>query len=543
MSERAEFLDGRVVLHAGDCLDVLRALPDASVDSIVTDPPYELASIRKRFGAAGAKAAKAKAGGTGAYARAAKGFMGKQWDTGERAFAAEFWAEALRVLKPGGHLAAFGGTRTYHRLACAIEDAGFEIRDQLAWAYGAGFPKSHDVAKAIDRVGGMSPVEQARLLRHKREAANLSRADVAAAVGCTEASVRDWEEGRARAVGRAVEHITPSAEYREKLAGLLGYSADERRRIGAAQDRRGDGTVYALGHSGETTTGGHTEEAARWQGWGTALKPAWEPICLARKPIIGTVAANVLAHGTGALNVDACRVEGEAWSRPGSNAVGGVYGDFANDAARTNAAGRWPANIVHDGSDEVVAAFPVSAGQLPFKGADRVSVKKTINVYGEFVGRREIPPVRGDSGSAARFFYSAKADAADRLGSKHPTVKPVDLMQWLCRLITPPGGTVLDPFAGTGTTGEAAWREGFRAVLIEREAEYRTDIARRLELADRPAKRAAVAKTRNAIAQDAGPLFGGLEAANEQGGGAGSTAASPATEGPDHRADGAKAVA
>lgn len=330
-----------VEVHLGDSRDVLKTLADCSVDSVVTDPPYALVSIGKRFGAEGA--APAKAGKTGAYQRASAGFMGKKWDTGETAFAVEFWAEVLRVLKPGGHVIAFGGTRSFHRLACAIEDGGFEIRDQLAWLYGSGFPKSHDVAK-----------------------------------------------------------------------------------------------------------GPATPDGERWQGWGTALKPALEPICLARKPLIGTVAANVLAHGTGALNIDGCRIE----------------------------TGRWPANLIHDGSDEVLAAFPAEAGGGGGSRAPGRTGKPTISAPGVGLGTSTVG--HDDSGSAARFFYSAKADAEDRLGSKHPTVKPVDLMAWLVRLVTPPGGVVLDPFAGTGTTGLAAMGGGFSAILIEREPEYHADIQRRL---------------------------------------------------------------
>ncbi len=300
------FLDGRVALHAGDCLDVVRALPDCSVDAVVTDPPYALVSVQKRFGKAGAKPP-ASDGATGVYARAAAGFMGKAWDTGERAFAAEFWAEIWRVLKPGGHVAAFAGTRTYHRLACAIEDAGFEIRDQLAWAYGTGFPKSHDVSKAIDRAKGL-----------EREVVGQRR------------------------YGR--DDFERSPMVRQAPRGTIDITAPA------------------------------SPEAARWQGWGTALKPAWEPICLARKPLDrgpglpgsrqnkpATVAANVLAHGTGALNIDACRVGGEAL--PAVVAGQARMGTFIRSAMVTPARkGRHPANILHDGSDEVVALFPNEAG-------------------------------------------------------------------------------------------------------------------------------------------------------------------------------------
>lgn len=390
------FLGGRVTLHCGDCREVLRAIPDASIHAVVTDPPYALVSIGKRFGKDGA--APAQFGRDGAYSRASAGFMGQQWDTGETAFAVEFWREVLRVLKPGGHLVAFSGTRTYHWMACAIENAGFEIRDQLAWVYGTGFPKSHN-------------------------------------------------------------------------------------------------------------------QKGEWEGWGTALKPSWEPIALARKPLEGTVAANLLTHGAGALNIDGCRVGKDGGTRgcdagPSNGILGnGLNGSFGTPVPGL---GRWPANIVHDGSPEVVAAFPESSGQQGAIRGDEPSVPAKGDVVYGF--RERVPfAARSDTGSAARFFYSAKADANDRLGSKHPTVKPVDLMQWLCRLVTPPGGTVLDPFAGTGTTGEAAWREGFSAVLVEREDEYQADIRRRMALClAGPAERKRESIKARAANDDPGPLFGAV---------------------------------
>ncbi len=250
---------------------------------------------------------------------------------------------------------------------------------------------------------------------------------------------------------------------------------------------------------------------------GTALKPSWEPIVLARKPLWGTVAANVLAHGTGALNIDGCRVEGDESTARTCNGVGEStsYDLAASGEKRVNGGsphGRWPANIIHDGSDEVVSCFPAQAGAGGrVRGTEPSDV--TDGIYGD---RARVPGAfHGDSGSAARFFYSAKADKTDRMGSGHPTVKPVDLMQWLCRLVTPPGGTILDPFAGSGTTGEAAWREGFRCILIEREEEYQADIAARLALADKgPMERKA-----HSVKQTAsiGPLFGDND--NETGGG------------------------
>ncbi len=446
-----DFLGGRVVLHAGDCREVIRSLADSSIDSVVCDPPYAMVSIVKRFGKPGSAEAKG-----GVYRRSAAGFMGKQWDNGEAAFAAEFWAEVLRVLKPGGHVLAFSGTRTYHRLAVAIEDAGFEIRDQIGWAYGSGFPKSHDVSKGIDKRAGADRV--------------------------------------VIAAGAPVKRMIPGADQHKD-----GWE-------------KNNGREYV-----PTETAAATDEAAEWEGWGTALKPAWEPIVLARKALSGTVVDTVLEHGTGALNIGGCRVEtsddlnGGAYSpdrKPSESewvAHGGTIHSFAGKEFAPPT-GRWPANIIHDGSAEVVAAFPEAPGAMAATPTREI---ETNAAYGS--GRRGggMEP-RSDEGSAARFFYTAKADADDRLGSKHPTVKPLDLMQYLVRLVTPPGGLVLDPFAGTGTTGEAAFREGMRAVLIEREPEYQADIARRMELAENPTKRAAVAKSKNNLQGAEGtPLFGG----------------------------------
>lgn len=351
-------------LHHGDCLETLRAMLDNSVDSIVTDPPYGLS------------------------------FMGKRWDYDVPSV--EIWTECLRVLKPGGHLLAFAGTRTQHRMAVRIEDAGFEIRDMIAWVYGSGFPKSHNL--------------------------------------------------------------------------------------------NGD-----------------------WDGWGTALKPALEPITVARKPPVGTVAANVLEHGTGALNIDGCRVTGEVpvFTKKAQSADN-CYGDGLNGSARTgevSTVGRWPANLIHDGSDEVLAQFPAKAGaSAPVKGSEDSNPAK--NTYGEY-GRVPVA-FHGDTGSAARFFYCAKASRKDRNdglpssdkpavatnatmreredadwgarnGNHHPTVKPTELMAYLCRLVTPPGGVVLDPFMGSGSTGKAAMREGFRFIGCELSEEYSAIARARIE--------------------------------------------------------------
>lgn len=367
-------------LHLGDCVDVMRTMPNNCVDSIVTDPPYEL------------------------------GFMGKSWDNSGIANSVEMWREALRVLKPGGHLLAFSGSRTYHRMTCAIEDAGFEVRDQIMWIYGSGFPKSHN--------------------------------------------------------------------------GTWG---------------------------------------------GTALKPAHEPICVARKPLAGTVATNVRVHGTGGLNIDACRV-GDSGGCAGAGAGAGarVFGNGLNGtfAQPVDGLGRWPANLIHDGSDEVLAAFPDAKGQQADVKYD-AEQRKTGNVYGAMkrghepsvdsdnkgaVGFKMKPGARRlDAGSAARFFYCAKTSKSDRnegldnfiptattdgraiaadnayqrgkteRANTHPTVKPTDLMRYLCRLITPSGGLVLDPFMGSGSTGKAAILEGFRFVGIDMTPEYHAIAQTRIE--------------------------------------------------------------
>lgn len=398
------------VLH-GKCENILPTLPDCSVDSIVTDPPYEL------------------------------GFMGKGWDSSGIAYSVDMWAECLRVLKPGGHLLAFGGTRTYHRLAVAIEDAGFEIRDSIAWMYGSGFPKSLDVSRAIETqiLHGGSSQKQLRM--------------------------RDM-----------------GADYApHPLSGTEGFG-DGNLRKGADGNTQGKKAPVA------------TPDAERWEGWGTALKPAFEPIVVARKPIQGTVAANVLAWGTGALNIDATRVNVGAYVPGGGNGEGrsgGIMGKIVVDArprAEAHAAGRWPANVTLD---------PEAAAELDRQSGESVSstgVRDPNGTMGYHGGASGLPGVvsgHSDSGGASRFFpvfrYEAKAPTSERPkvnGIAHPTVKPLKLIRWLVRLVTPPGGTVLDPFAGSGTTGEACILEGFNAILIEREADHLPLIHHRLTRAN-----------------------------------------------------------
>lgn len=459
------FLNGKVTLWAGDCLDVLPRLEEASIDSCCCDPPYHLTSIVKRFGSD--TAAPAKPFGKSnmqdktwvdpqakQFVRLTKGFMGKQWDGGDIAFRPETWAAVHRVLKPGAHLLAFGGTRTLGRMQVAIEESGFEIRDCILWLYGSGFPKSHDVSKGIDRAAGA-----------ERET-----------IGINEDYLRRKPNGMKTAG-----------------ASTYGYSQNQ-----YETDAR--------------ITTPSTDAARQWSGFGTALKPACEIIVLARKPLIGTVAQNVLAHGTGVLNIDGCRV-GPATDTRRPN---GTF-PHSDDAwephleiGGQNMQGRWPANVCHDGSEEVVAAFPDAPGQQ-----GDVCGTEPSRPFGQIYGtmsRDTLPfTARRDSGSASRFFYTAKADSDDRLGSKHPTVKPLDLMQWLVRLVTPPGGTCLDPFAGTGTTGEAAFREGMKAILIEREPEYQDDIRRRMKLAlGGPGERSRESIKARGLTEGAGPLFEGI---------------------------------
>ena len=373
-------------LLLGDCLEVMKTLPDCSVDAVVTDPPYGLS------------------------------FMGKKWDYDVPSV--EIWAECLRVLKPGGHLLAFAGTRTQHRMAVRIEDAGFEIRDMIAWVYGSGFPKSLDVSKAIDKAAGAEHLRQ---------------------FVCENPASRPGNAGS----GVQGETATTGNGWRKPI--------------------RPDKTAPA------------TPEAQQWSGWGTALKPALEPITMARKPLEGIVAANLLAHGTGGINVDGCRVGIDGGTVKGSKPQGdgkGIYGTGLHGACKIVQlnAGRWPANLIHDGSDEVVGLFPQNVtgqvGMSKTQGGHRFIEGDTDTVQKFSYGN-------SDTGSAARFFYTAKASRDDRSdGNTHPTVKPTDLMRYLCRLVTPPGGVVLDPFMGSGSTGKAAMLEGFDFIGIEREAAY-----------------------------------------------------------------------
>lgn len=403
---------GNGTLYLGDCIEVMRAMSDSSVDAVVTDPPYGIRFMGKAWDgadidarAAARRKSNSHCSGTGPNgehksiaAEAGKYDLAPAAMKAFQEFSQEWAAEALRVLKPGGHLLTFSSARTYHRMTSGIEDAGFEIRDQIMWIYGSGFPKSHNL------------------------------------------------------------------------------------------------------------DGGHT-------GWGTALKPAHEPICVARKPFVGTVATNVLEYGTGALNIDACRVGTEDTRSPSYKmTIKGIKGGgFASGRMHANkqdgsiiagsACGRWPANIIHDGSDEVLADFPEAQGQQGrVNGNEPTANGFCGNVkFGGMIGRIQSSEPRIElNKSAARFFYCAKASRSDRnsgfpdpgaqlkhgstlrdtenltdrKGNFHPTVKPTDLMAYLIRLVTPPGGTVLDPFMGSGSTGKAAVREGFKFIGIDMNSDY-----------------------------------------------------------------------
>lgn len=462
-----------VRVEHGDCRDVLVRLKAEGVlvDSVVTDTPYGLASIVARFG--GPEAAEAK-DRDGAFARASRGFMGQTWDN-DIAFKVEVWRAVFDVMKPGAWLLAFSGTRTYHRMADAIEAAGFEVRDRIRF--------DHDSEDDARRLFASLNAEQAGQLCKILE---------------RYPGMMDWTYG----TGFPKSHDTERAVARA-LCTLPGrhYERDL-----PPADRRQDGDHVCCA----------TAESEAWEGWGTALKPAAEPICVARKPLIGSVAANVLEHGTGALNVMGCAIPAEKAVGWGGGAGGGNRWNAENCGLTKSgearpADARFPANVVHDGSAEVIAAYPNSAGQRgAVKGTEPSRPAK--NVYNPTFGRSAAAVPRGDPGSVARFFYSAKADAFDRFGTKHPTVKPIDLMQWLCRLVTPPRGTVLDLFAGSGTTGAACIREGFDAILIEQQAEYVADIKARLEAVSDGGRHSLAIKHRHVAEETrAGadlPLFG-----------------------------------
>ena len=453
-----------IALYHGDCRDHGGAL--GLFDSVVTDPPYHLTAGKK----GGSGAASLNPNSPAGRSRIGTGFMGKAWDGGDVAFRPETWATIATACKPGAMLLAFGGTRTWHRLACAIEDGGWELRDTLMWAYGSGFPKSLDISKAIEKSQGI-----------------------------------EFESRGHFQYTQADEAATPGA-FRTN---------EERENPGC---RRQEPT---------------TDEGKLWDGWGTCLKPAWEPIIMAMKPLDGTFVDNALAHGVSGLNIDACRIplNGDykcgANGRPSQTGLGDNYDpDQANQHSDR---GRFPANLIlshhpdcrplgtrtvtgnghhpasrgsggistdgHGGQtgleerrsvEETVEAYdchadcpvrmldeqagPQSSGGTP----PRRFADKTRNAYGDFTGEENPNGIGGSSGAVSRFFYCAKASTSERgAGNTHPTVKPIDLMRYLCRLVrTPTAGRILDPFAGSGSTLIAAYEEGMEAVGIELDVEH-----------------------------------------------------------------------
>ena len=542
-----------VRLHHGDCRDVLATLPDASVDAVVTDPPYELTG-----------------NGSG-------GFMGKAWDATGVAYDVGLWAEVLRVLKPGGHLLAFGGTRTYHRMTVAIEDAGFEVRDSLHWLYGSGFPKSLDVSKAIDKING----EPDRLLRFtlwfrttgftvKQVTTMLRDAGLITENGTMAGHYFAKAHAGQPAIPTAAmwavirPHVSDVPEWVDELVARIEA---EREVVGTKTSgiaNKDEGARHTIGASQAVEldiTAPATDAARQWEGWGTALKPAHEPIVVARKPLVGTVAANVLAHGTGALNIDGCRVgfaseadeqesktknqHADFGTEPGGNKV---YGDYSMiPRTNYNPPGRWPANLVFTHAAECGEACADGCPVAELDGQSGVSRDGVaVNRNGHDPHRQgynkgwgtEPRPDQGygGQGGASRFFtvtewdpiadvapfrYVAKPSKRERnagldgLEAKreadrtkddgaggdnprnrsntarvnhHPTVKPVALMRWLVRLVTPPGGTVLDPFAGSGTTLAAAVLEHFNAIGIEMTDDYLPIINGRVAWAEEQAQ-------------------------------------------------------
>lgn len=511
------YSDDIVTLHAGDCVEVLAGLPDASVDSVCTDPPYGISFMGRewdqpdQYGShrRGGSDRSFKAGPVGVdhlttTERSASMHAGK-YDLSPSAMESferwcEAWArECLRVLKPGGHMLVFGSPRTYHRLVSGIEDAGFEIRDSIHWIYGSGFPKSLDVSKAIDKARDdkSDVLAVTSQLADLADAAGISRGDVDDHMGtsdmggwwlsrlahrCACPSVENWARLRDYVPGA---HEMDAEVWR--LNGRKGTPGEawERREVVGVANGAGAKDPHSFGNGHNASydiKAPATDEAKQWDGWGTALKPAHEPIVVARKPLAGTVAANVLEYGTGAINVDGCRVGRQEGDR--TEYGRGALLDYAHESValgkfnqntpyEPHNAGRWPANIVL--SDEAAQEMDRQSGAAGAHGASR----------GEGVSagyRGDIPtgePKEPGSGGASRFFpvfrYEAKADADERVtvdGVAHPTVKPLTLMRWLVRLVTPPGGVVLDPFTGSGTTLEAAVCERMRAVGIEREPQY-----------------------------------------------------------------------
>ena len=469
-------------IHHGDCLDVLRSMPDNSVHAVICDPPYGLSSTSPDK--VTDTIVRWATGDREAVPSTKSGFMGAEWD----AFVPPpaVWDECFRVLKPGGHLVAFAGSRTQDLMGISVRMAGFDIRENLAWLYGSGFPKSHDISKAIDKRGGASHLtaEIGNAIKSARESRGWSRKQ-ADEHFCNGSTNWTWFEGRPtgqrpptpETFAKIVAEWPELADYAAKVAeaerAIIGNKV-----TGAAMSRNASGvelgtggTCFGSGQNVVDITAPGTPGAEKWQGWGTALKPGHEPIILAREPFQGTVAANTLTWGTGGLNIDATRIG-------------------------TQPAGRWPANVVLD--PDTAKALDQQSGNL--KSGGRPMGGNRSSSATSFKGAASTAPQ--DEGGASRFFkvvepdppfmYAAKAPKKERPAYtnedgqtvQHATVKPLSIMQWLVRLVTPEGGTVLDPFAGSGTTVEAALIEGFNVIGIEREADYLPLIQQRIDRAN-----------------------------------------------------------
>ena len=455
-SDKIENTD--IQLYHGDCLEELKGLPENSIDSCVTDPPYHLTST-----SGGKSNMEDKVRGNiqaKQFARLGKGFMGKEWDGGDIAFRPDVWREVYRVLKPGAHLLAFGGTRTYHRMVCAIEDAGFEIRDQIQWLYGQGFPKSRNVGNEIDKAAG------------------VERTDV---IGAATDEAKQWQ-GRGTALKPANEPIVlarkPLSE-KTVAANVLKWGTGGLN-IDACRIPANDKAKFPAGVVSDTEN--------VFNKWGDNPRTD-DPMPSGRFP------ANVIHDGSEEVEeaFTAFGERGNGWSKnygvedyQGRQYKGGVFGGggyignttycdsgsasrFFMKCSPDQQSGRFPANVIHDGSDEVLALFPdTKSGTYSAPKARRRNNGIGLGNDDERIGSSNAPDNYGDSGSAAQFFYSPKANNKERNESKHPTVKPIALMRYLVKLITPPNGIVLDPFAGSGTTGQAALEEDFQAVLIEK---------------------------------------------------------------------------
>jgi DNA modification methylase len=513
-------MEERIKLMLGDNMKSLKELPDNSVDSIVTDPPYALTSIKKRFGKEGS--APAQYGSDGAFQRASKGFMGKEWDA--EVPTVEFWSEVYRVLKPGGHVLSFGGTRTYHRMAVNIEDAGFEIRDQIMWIYGSGFPKSHNIGKAIDKRGGESIGWFGEWLKKWREENEIPQSQIAelfpSKTGGLTGCVSNWELGNNLPTNEQFNKICeaydlPFKSLEEAEREFLGTKTSG---IGKAFTKDGWGS----GQDEVEITKGNSD----WEGWGTALKPAVEPICVARKPLSEkSIAENVLKHGTGGININDSRIGSETISSGKSKVVGGGQLNGANtrvNIEETFNEGRFPANVILD--EEAGKILDEQSGIS--KGTKRG--EKYNKEYDNTGNPTPFTPKQtaysdnntyDDKGGASRFFYVPKVSKKERnrglddfeantnrqkghgldricgncgtsmlkpkdckcetpdwitppKKNTHPTVKPINLLTYLVRLVTPKNGVVMDCFMGSGSTGIAAQLEGFKFIGMEMDEDY-----------------------------------------------------------------------